>query len=277
MINHLDETLRKLLLARGNFAPDSIGVSFDQPTGDWAAGLTRPTINFYLYDIRENTELRSQEWIVERNTDGQVNKRLAPWRYDLSYLITIWTQNQVEDEHAILWRVLGALASVPTLPEELLEPELASQPYPILTRTAQPSRAIENLPDLWGVMENQLRPSLNFVVTLAMERSVVFTSPWVATAQIGVRDTTEGDGSREALLQIGGTVYSRDGKEPIADATVHLVETGERTRTNASGRYQFARLSEGTYLVRVSAGEHKTERQISIPSEALDEYDIEVS
>lgn len=102
MINDLDESIRKLVLSKAGFTEDSVTLSFDQPTGDWAAGLTRLTINLYLYDIRENLELRSQEWLTTKRTDGKVEQKLAPRRYNLSYLITVWTQKQTEDEHAIL-------------------------------------------------------------------------------------------------------------------------------------------------------------------------------
>ncbi len=274
MINQLDETIRKLVLARGNLDTDSVMVSFDQPTGDWAGGLTRPTINFYLFDIRENVDLRSQEWIVEHDANGQTHKRLAPLRYDLSYLVTVWTQNQVEDEHAILWRVLGALAGAPTLPQDLLEPGLRNQPYPILTRTAQPSRAIENLPDLWGVMENQLRPSINYVVTLAMEREVVFTSPWVLSKRIDLRQVSAAEGEPERILQIGGIVYRAEGGQAVPAAQVTLLETGAVATTDRFGRYRFANVPHGALHLRVQVDGQVSERPVTAPSESLTHYDL---
>jgi hypothetical protein len=276
MINQLDETIRKLVLARGNLDADSVMVSFDQPTGDWAAGLTRPTIDFYLFDIRENIELRSQEWLVERDGNGQTHKRLAPLRYDLTYLVTVWTQNQVEDEHAILWRVLGALASAPTIPQELLEPSLRNQPYPILARTAQPSRAIENLPDLWGVMENQLRPSINYVVTLAMEREVAFTSPWVVSKRIDLLDRLEPGSGPETIHQIGGIVYRAEGGQAVADAEVTLVETGAVATTDRFGRYRFANVPGGALRLRVRINGSASEHAVVTPSQDLTQYDLRI-
>jgi hypothetical protein len=256
MINQLDETIRKLVLKRGNFDTDSVTVSFDQPTGDWAAGLTRPTVNFYLYDIRENTELRSQEWIIERDDKGQVSKRLAPLRYDLSYLVTVWTQNQVEDEHAILWRVLGALAGAQILSVDMLEAGLKTQPYPVQTRTAQPSRAIENLPDLWGVMENQLRPSINYTVTLAMDRAVAFTSPWVISRRLDILDRTAAETTRSTAYEVA--------------------ETGQNCVTDQFGRYHFGGLPAGDLQLRVQVGDRQSLHGIPIPSENLQSYDIKI-
>ncbi|NLT74523.1 MAG: DUF4255 domain-containing protein [Chloroflexi bacterium] len=276
MIHLLDETIRKVVLKRGNFDADSVTVSFDQPTGDWAAGLTRPTINFYLYDIRENTELRSQEWIAERDDKGTVSKRLAPLRYDLSYLVTVWTQNQVEDEHSILWRVLGALASSPTLGVEVLEPSLRSQPYPVQTRTAQPSRAIENLPDLWGVMENQLRPSINYTVTLSMERAVAFTSPWVISRRVDLLDTTAPEATRSTTFEIGGIVYEATGGTALPGATVRLAASGRECLTDRFGRYHFGELSAGEYDIEVFIGGRTARHRAAVPSESVQSYDISI-
>jgi hypothetical protein len=276
MINQLDETIRKLVLKRGNFDTDSVTVSFDQPTGDWAAGLTRPTVNFYLYDIRENTELRSQEWVIERDEKGQVSKRLAPLRYDLSYLVTVWTQNQVEDEHAILWRVLGALAGAQTLSVEMLEPGLRTQPYPVQTRTAQPSRAIENLPDLWGVMENQLRPSINYSVTLAMDRAVAFTSPWVISRRLDILDRTAAETTRSTAYEIAGVIYQADGGAAIAGASVTVVETGRACVTDQFGRYHLGGLPAGDSQIRVQVHDRQVLHRIPIPSENLQSYDIKI-
>ena len=109
MIRSLDETLKKLILERWQFNGSDVDIRFDQPTRDWAAGLTRPAINCYLYDMRENVELRNREWIVDRQANGQSRKKIAPLRVDLTYLITAWTA-EAEDEHSILWRVLVALS-----------------------------------------------------------------------------------------------------------------------------------------------------------------------
>jgi hypothetical protein len=278
MINDLDETIRRLILSRGFFENDSVAVSFGQPTGDWAAGLTRPTINCYLYDIRENLELRSAEWLVEKNDQGQASKRLAPRRYDLSYLITVWTQNQVEDEHAILWRVLGALAGADPLPPEFCQGELSAQPYAIRTQTAQPSMAVQNMPDLWGVMENQLRPSIDFVVTAAMARPIHFEAPLVVSRRLAMRDRQIAGREGDELYQVAGLVVRRADGAPMPGASITLLDNGRADVADRFGRFSFTRLAAGTYQVRISAEGRSAQHALAVPAQGHDaaHYDLEL-
>ncbi len=276
MIKSLDETIKKLILERGNFRPGDVDIRFDQPTRDWAAGLTRPAINCYLYDIRENKELRNREWIIERQPDGQARKKIAPLRVDLSYLITAWT-NEVEDEHAVLWRVLVALSSVPVLPTEILQGELVHQPFPIPTQTAQASEAMRNLSDLWNVMENELKPAINYTVTLAVDREYVFSGPMVFTRRLRFVQR-DAESPPDVSFQIAGIVYAEHDATPLPDAQVVIVERGWRTRTDRFGRYAFSNLPLGTYTLRVTAGGRTGERRISVPAGAPDlkMYDLAV-
>ena len=61
----------------------------------------------------------------------------APTRIDFTYLISVWRQkatdsaiNIGEDEHKVLGQVLTTLLRYPTLPQDVLEPEIAKQPQP---------------------------------------------------------------------------------------------------------------------------------------------------
>jgi hypothetical protein len=277
MINELDETIKKLILDKGQFDLSDVEIRFDQPTRDWAAGLTKPAINCYLYDIRENTELRNREWIVERNPDGQAKKKIAPLRIDLSYLVTAWT-NEIEDEHAVLWRLLVALSSTPVLPEDLLSESLSGQPFPIITQTAQVSEAMRNLSDLWNVMENELKPAINYTVTMAVERDFTFVGPMVFTKQVQFvqRDI---DAEPESLLQIAGIVHEQEnGHNPVAGAEVSILERGTRTHSDQFGRYTFRNVPPGTYTIRVVARERSVEHQLTVPDGAPDlaMYDLAI-
>ncbi len=276
MINDLDETIKRLLLEKGKLDSGEVEISFDQPTGEWSAGLTRPTINCYLYDIRENTELRSREWHIERQ-DGKVRQVVAPMRVDLSYLITVWTRN-IEDEHKLLWRVLQVLAQHPRLEPEECYGALKSQPYPIPTKVGQPSEAIRNIPDLWGVMENQLRPAVHYVVTLALDTAEVIEGPPVLTARVEVGPSEQPESGGLALVDaelwhIGGRVLA--GGKPVAGAEITVKEEGFTVRTDPEGRYRISRMPPGKYTLQIEAeGVRPQEMEIEVPS---GRYDLELT
>jgi len=123
MIPDLDETLKQLLIQRVPLDPAEVDIAFDLPDREWAAGLSKPALNLYLYDIRENREFRENDWVVERNGNNTGTKRRRPLRVDLSYMITVWTQ-AVEDQHRLLWHTLATLLRHPVLPTEMLQGEL---------------------------------------------------------------------------------------------------------------------------------------------------------
>ncbi len=63
MIADLDETLRKLLVEELPVKNGEIDIEFDQPNREWSAKLTKPTVNMFLYDLRENAELRRHQYM----------------------------------------------------------------------------------------------------------------------------------------------------------------------------------------------------------------------
>ena len=76
MLADLDESLRELLkreLGRHGF--DGVDIVFDAPTKEWAAGLSSPTVNLFLYDLRENLEKRDSAWQEDRS-NGRAGEQL---------------------------------------------------------------------------------------------------------------------------------------------------------------------------------------------------------
>ena len=63
MLADLDETLRDLLrgeLERHGF--EGVDIAFDAPAREWSGQLSKPTVNIFLYDLREAEALRTSEW-----------------------------------------------------------------------------------------------------------------------------------------------------------------------------------------------------------------------
>ena len=57
MIHDVDESLRALV-RRDALNGSTVEVAFDAPTKDWVAKRNAPTIDMYLYDIREDLARR---------------------------------------------------------------------------------------------------------------------------------------------------------------------------------------------------------------------------
>jgi hypothetical protein len=166
VIHDVDATLKDLLVQKMPLDVSAVDVSFDMPNRDWAGRVNRPTLNLFLYDVRENHELRSNQRALLRN--GAVgSERRAPVRMDLTYLISAWTTD-ISDEHQLLGRVLTTLLRFPLLPDEVLKGSLLSQPMPVQAWIAQPEHTPKPW-DFWGNMENRMKAALNFVLTASFE------------------------------------------------------------------------------------------------------------
>lgn len=271
MITDLDETIRQLLIKKGALDPGEVDIKFETPDREWSASISKPTVSFYLYDIRENHELRGTEWMVEKDRNGIATRKKNPNRVNLSYLVTVWT-NDIEDEHRLLWHVLLTLFRYPVLPVEVLSGQLAGQEYPIKINTAQPDGLLNNPADFWTAMDNELKPSINYVVTLPLDIEMAFTAPVVRTKTVEFKAL---DTDIERLVQVAGMVH-RAGKpdEGITGARVVAREARMTADTDDQGRYSFPKLSEGkhTFDVLVS-GRKVREASVTVPSAS---YDLEV-
>ncbi len=115
MFADLDETIRQLLIKQVPLDLSEVDVSFEAPDREWSGRLSRPTINCFLYDVRENLDLRATDFETMRNNGkGTSTAKRFPARIDATYQVTIWARAP-EDEHQLLWRVLVVLYRNPVL------------------------------------------------------------------------------------------------------------------------------------------------------------------
>lgn len=173
MIHDLDKTLEELL--KRELPPglvEQIQISFATPDNQFPpASVILPAIDLFLYDIRENLDLRETEWRVERRSDGTAFKQRPPARVDCSYLITAWPSESsntlAQDEHRLLGEVMKVLLRHPTLPVGILQGELQAQEVPPPTSSLQAGR-LQSLAEFWQALGGKPKAVLNYTVTIGV-------------------------------------------------------------------------------------------------------------
>jgi hypothetical protein len=173
MIDDLDKTLEALLKRELPASTvDRVAISFAAPDGEFPpAAVPLPAINLFLYDVRENRELRSAEWIVDRRDHEKAFRQRPPVRVDCSYLVTVWPSssipNPAEDEHLILGQIMMVLLRYPIIPEVLLQGTLANQDPPLPAITIQPSE-LQSWGDFWQAIGSKPKVALTYKVTIGV-------------------------------------------------------------------------------------------------------------
>jgi hypothetical protein len=171
MLNNLDQSLKTLL--EQELPPDLVGqvtISFESP--DAQAGQDANAINLFLYDVRENWELRSNEWRLEQN-NGRVTQQPPPARVDCSYLITAWSkipegrQGKADQEHLFLGEVMKVLLRHRQLPAGVLQGDLVGQEPPVRAKPLQASQ-LQSLGEFWQAMGSKPKAMLNYTVTIGV-------------------------------------------------------------------------------------------------------------
>jgi hypothetical protein len=164
MIHDVDAAIRTLL--RRDAVNGDVEVVFDAPTREWAVKRSSPTVDVFLFDIREDTGRRRVEPEPVRDDVGVViGRRRPPRRYRLSYLVTAWTQ-RAEDEHRLLSAVLSSFISHEEVPRDVLEGPLAEQSLPLFVSIGLPPPPERSIGEIWSAMGGELKPSLELVLSV---------------------------------------------------------------------------------------------------------------
>ena len=173
MIHEVDEALRTLV-RREVVNGSGVEVVFDAPTREWSARRNTPTVDVYLYDIREDLRRRERGLINEYNEDGRITERRLPPRYfKFSYLITAWTQRP-EDEHRLLASVLQCFLRYEKLPDETLTGSLRDLGLEVPVTIALPPPQDRSFADVWTALGGELKPSLDIVVSAPTDTGRIY-------------------------------------------------------------------------------------------------------
>lgn len=270
MIKDLDETIEHILKEAGGLGkpghprgvPD-VGISFAIPDHEWSQKLSGTAINCYLFDIHERRLLREDGWQIEGRGSREPMRRPPPLFFEMSYLITAWTEH-VEDEHFLLWRVLETLMDYPVLPEQFLQGSLKEHEWPIQTTVAQMEGVLKSPGEFWTALENKLKPSLSYVVTLGRRRKAVPTDPADAPPVLstGIRlnlpEATVAGGFRL------GEVFQLPPRARVAGVTVAVEGRNTRATTDDEGFFQFEGLPPGQHTLAAQVDGRPYRRTILI-------------
>jgi len=172
VIQEVDDAIRALI-ERDAINGSGAELVFEAPTKEWASRRNAPTVDAYLYDIREDLDRRRAGKLEIRDDDGHVTARRSPNRYfKLSYLLTAWTQRP-EDEHRLLSALLDCFVRYSRLPPEFLAGGIGDIGEPVLITIGRPPPEDRPFPDVWTALGGELKPSLDLVVTAPIVSGMV--------------------------------------------------------------------------------------------------------
>ncbi|MBT1090311.1 Pvc16 family protein [Streptomyces sp. Tu102] len=280
MFHDLDATLTHLLHnAPTTDLPElrAADVSFETP--DRAFAPANATVDLFLYEVRENRELRDAVPVVERVGGGFVRRR-PPLRADCSYIVTTWVAAgiggaRVAAEHRLLGQALGWMSRFPRIPEPYLQGALADpqRVYPPPTMIAQLDPN-QHAGDFWAAMGIAPRPAFYLTVTVELPVAFPVEGPLVTAAVVDYQQGWD-TGTRETFVDFGGTVRDRAGS-PVAGAWIRLDPSGRTETSDADGRFRFTRIvpATGSTLRARATGLGDVSRSLDVPEQS-GEYDLQ--
>lgn len=277
MIRDLSETL-KAVLQDPTFTlvfPElaAADIVFDRPLDPFNPPKT--TIDVFLYDVRENLELRSNEYTVSK-INGQSITHPAALRLACSYLVTAWPVGGAElalQEHRLLTQVLRVLSRYPMIPASFLQGSLVGQDPPLPMVALHPD-ALKNLAEFWSSLGSKMKASLTVTVTISVPVFADITEFLVTTH---TTNYVNGNGvPPETVQHVGGRILDQTASA-VSGALIKLLDAGLSATTDSDGHFDFQPVTPGTYNVQVAAAGFKPLTQsVTVPG-LPDDYVIRLT
>jgi len=275
MIKDLSLTLREVLQKSPKVAKleplKNADIIFAPPADN--LNRVKPTVSIFLYDIRENLELRNNDTVKVFN-NGQYQLTYPPKAIDCSYLITAWSDKQQEEsfleEQDLLGQVLQVLSGYNYIPESCLHGILWEQEQKIPVTLSHLDN-LKTIGEFWSAIGGKLRTSISVTLTITLEDVLQpIEAPLVSNSGISLSKLTDPN-SKETWFRIRGKIT--DNSEPplpIPKAKVSLLELNLKTMTDEHGCYTFSNITVGTYTLKAEfktqSGSVSEEKQVRILS-----------
>jgi hypothetical protein len=173
VIHEVSRALRQIVRNATGAAPN-IKVVFEAPTKEWAKGLDgTPTIDFCLYDVREDKEKKRVGRRAIYGDDGRLKGYAPPPRwYKLSYIGSAWTAGGTEKDQELLGWLLTTFSGMERIPVTALTGVLAESRTPCTLTVAQPAADARPTPQSLTALSGEVRPTIDLIATVPIEYRV---------------------------------------------------------------------------------------------------------
>jgi hypothetical protein len=283
MIRDLSSTLQAVLSDPALATPfpelSKALIAFDRPDDNFKPAQT--TMDLFLFDVRENLELRSNEPKIER-LNGQAVVHRAPTRVACTYLVTAWPvggTDLVLQEQRLLSQTFQVFSMYPKIPASFLKGKLVGQEPPLPMMATHPDE-LKNPAEFWTAIGNKMRASVTVTVTISMEVFAPETAPITKTALVRLGERTAADAqtlnplTKMEFYRIGGKVTSSG--SAVAGAMVAVAGAGLSARTDGDGEFVLGAMAAGAYQLNVQSNATSKQVNITVPAAAGSNYDVQL-
>ncbi|MBR8840527.1 MAG: DUF4255 domain-containing protein [Stigonema ocellatum SAG 48.90 = DSM 106950] len=239
------------ILAGGTSLTSTEQIEFSHPSHGREEG-GGPTLNLYIYDIRESKQVQHSGRQVERKPTRDLqpaNVNRSPSWFDVSLLLTAWDRTAL-GEHHLLSEALSVLLRHRSLREEFLVPELRGYGNLMMTVSVDPTIEIGSL---WSALTIPLRPAL--YLTMVVPIDAQSTSVPLVWERIIRLQNEFGNGNVQAIAKrvaIAGVVKSAVTNQPLVATEVRVMGTQKSTTSSKEGLFYFEDLRLGNYVLTLN-------------------------
>ena len=167
VIHEIDEALRTLV--ERELAGSGVEISFEAPTKDWAARRSAPTVDLYLYDIREDRERRNMALEPVRDETGRSSADAARRACSSSPTSSRPGRSGPRTSTGCSRRILACALATTRCRARSSPGSLLEQPLNMPVTVALPPPEDRALSDVWTALGGELKPSLDLVITAPVD------------------------------------------------------------------------------------------------------------